>query len=132
MLSVDYVVRSRQAEIVKEVQSIEDEIRLAYQKIEELKQLRDLRIAEHDILDKADDRGIIIGLGQTTKRSSLAFEDCIKRIFDNAGKPLRMKELIEELEKFNYIWSNYANAYNHITKSGHVQAVIRGYYQLVK
>lgn len=132
MLSKDFVIRSRQAEIVNEVHTIEEEIRACHKRIEELTQKRDLRIAEHDLLDKVEDRGIIVDLGNTSKRSQMNFEDCMKRIFDNAGRPMKMSEIINELEKFNYIWSSYHSAYQRITGAGIVQVITRGYYQLLK
>lgn len=141
MLTADDVIRSRQAEIFNRVQEIENEL----QRLEKLKSSLELDkeklMMEHEILDSYDHRDHLSVTTTTTTttfkmRSSdkLTIEDTLRKIFDNAGRPMRMVEVIGELEKFGYQWSRYESAHSYISRLPHIEKVpqTRGMYQWVR
>lgn len=129
-ITTQQIIEERQKELINEVQDLEQLIRNKQLELESLIQLRDRRIMEHDILDRVPRADMFSMREGEVTRSRLTFEDCLKLIFEHAGRPVRMTELIDALETYNYKWSNYATAYNYITRTPHVENVARGYYQL--
>jgi alanyl-tRNA synthetase len=132
MLDADHVVKARQNEIINEVGEIEQEVKELQERIEKLQTKRQMRIAEYELLDRMQDRSLVFSSSKTGRVDRLTFEDCIKRIFDNKGRPMKISEILKELEKFNFVSSSYQSAYSQITKKGIVEPVSRGYYQLVR
>lgn len=133
MMTRDTVIKARQAEIVNEVFEIESRMSELRDELERLAILKEQRMMEHQLLEEVGERSI---LGEHTpgrKSTRLSFEDTLIQIYDNAGRPLRIKELIGELERFGYQWSNYYTAYSYITSS-HIVAPTgaRGYYNVVR
>lgn len=137
MITADEVIRSRQTAIFNRVQEIEHEQkRLDLQK-QALEREKEALRMEHDILDAYDDRGHISVTTTTTttvkmrSHDKITFEDTVKKIFDNVGRPMRVTEIIHELKTFGYQWSTYTSAHNYITRLAHIERVpqCRGTYQ---
>lgn len=141
MITADEVIRSRQGEIFNRVQTIESELgKMELQKVQ-LALEKERLLMEHDILDAHTDRGHLSVTTTTTTtvrmgtKDKLSFEDTAKKIFENAGRPLQIGEIIEQLEKFGYQWSTYQGAYGYITKCTSSIAKVpqcRGMYQFMR
>jgi regulator of replication initiation timing len=145
MLTHDEVLQNRKNELFNEITEVDKEIMEYNQKIEQLKRRKALRIAEHHILTDVTDRGIVLKSKQLNdiidesrptfainSRNRLHIEDVLKRIFENAGRPLSIGEIISELESFGYIWSDYYKAYSSIRNIGVLERISRGYYQFIR
>lgn len=140
-LTATQIINERKNEIINEVQDIEAEIRAMQERMESLAMKRDRRLFEYDLLDKFDSRNDTrfthidaedASARRMSRSSRVSIEDCIKEIFDNAGRPIKIGKLIEELEKYNYQWSTPASAYQYLTKIHILDKVpqTHGYYQL--
>lgn len=135
LLTRDEVIRTRQNELVNEVFTIEEKIKELSEEIERLTILKEQRMMEHQLLEEVGERSILEELSRTSgkKTNRLSFEDCLVQMYDKVGRPLRMKDLIAELEKFGYVWSDYHKAYAYITSTPIVKSAgVRGYYQVVQ
>jgi len=138
--ATDEIIRFRQQEIFNRVQEIEQEIRRLEAELNKLRNEKERLIAEHDLLDRFHDRSGIISVTTTTtvtrmtSRDRLTFEDVLKRIFEHAGRPMRMIEIIHELEKYGYKWSCYESAHSYISRLPHIEKIpqCRGFYQWVR
>ena len=130
IISPDFIIRERQKEIISEVSDIEDRIRTLQLEIEGLISKRDMRIAEHDILDRIDGRNELLNSASGKMKAKIPFDDCIKMIFDHYGRPMKPAEIIEELKKYNHVWSTKTAAYQHLYKCDIIEKVTWGYYQL--
>lgn len=137
MITADDVIRARQTEIFNRVQSIEHELRRLEQQKKQLENEKERLMMEYKILDSYHDRGILSVTTTTTTmrmetRDKIVIEDTIKKIFDNVGRPMRMAEIINELEKFGYKWSRYETAYSYLSKVPILEKVpqTRGIFQL--
>lgn len=132
MLTRHDVIKARQSELINEVYGIEQRIQELAAEIDRLTTLKEQRMMEHQLLEEIGDRGI---MGDVTKvkKDRMTFEDVMIKLHESAGRPLRIKEIIEGLEKFGYQWSNYYTAYNYITNSHIVQPTgARGYYNVIR
>jgi hypothetical protein len=101
----------------------------------ELEKKREFRIAEADMLDRVEDRSTIYDTKrrQGDARDRLMFEDAIREIFETAGRPLRLKEIRENLEKYDYTWNNYQQARYHIVSLESIQSAgAFGFYQYLR
>ena len=141
MITADDVIRDRQRAIFNRVQEIEHEKVRLQKQLEALDLEKQKLMMEHDILDSYDHRNHISVTTITTittvrmgSKDKLTFEDTLRKVFDNAGRPLRMVEIINELKKFGYTWSRYESAHSYISRLPHVQKVpqCRGIYQWVR
>lgn len=132
MFANDGIVEERKKQINNELIDISNEIQMHTAALERLEYLRNFRLAEYNMLDRHIDRGQLI---ESSPRSikRMHIEDAIRAIFDGAGKPLRVGDVIERLEKFGFMWSSYQSAYAAITNFDNVQfAGARGYYQYIR
>lgn len=128
----DEIIRIRQAEIFNDVQEIRREIIQLMARVEILNALEKQRVAEHDMLQHVTERGLISGPANK-KLDRIGLEDSVKRIFDQAGKPLRIGELLDELEKFGYIWSSYQTGYYRLRQTRLISETgARGYYNIIR
>ena len=126
----DDLIQARQAEIFNEVQDIDAELLQLTARLEKLAALKERRIAEHNMLQNVKDRGLIANEHKSTR---VDFETAIKRIFDKAGRPMAIGELINELETFGYIFSKYNTAYMRLKSLGVLESTgARGYYNLLR
>lgn len=118
----DEVIRNRQAEIFNEITDIE-------KKMEKLRAVKEQRIAEYNMLQHISERGL---MDEGKKVARIDFEEAIKRIFNQAGRPLSVGELIGKLEEFGYIWSNYQAAWYRLRSSRLLEPTgERGYYNII-
>lgn len=128
----DEIIRIRQAEIFNDVQEIRREIIQLMARVETLNALEKQRVAEHNMLQHVTERGLIGG-PENKKLDRIGLEDSVKRIFDQAGKPLRIGELLDELEKFGYIWSSYQTGYYRLRQTRLISETgARGYYNIIR
>lgn len=130
MYTYDELIHIRQNEIFNEIRDIEEEVLRLRTEIEKLEALKKRRLAEYDMLQHVNDKGLV---DNERKVSRLDFEAALRRIFDKAGRPLAIGELIDRLEEFGYIYSNYHSAYNRLRSLGILEPTgARGYYNLLK
>jgi len=132
MFSHDELIQIRQNEIFNEVQDIDDHIRQLCAELEKLEALKKRRLAEYDLLQRVSDKGLVDNRGQTTR---LSLEAALKRIFDKAGRPLSIGELIGQLREFGYMYDSlpYHTAYSRIRALGILEPTgARGYYNLLR
>lgn len=132
MITSNQIIEERKKQIHNELYDIAEEIQKHKAALERLEYLRTFRLAEFDMLDRHVDRGQFIAhSSRSTKRMHI--EDAIRSIFDGAGKPLRIGDVIEQLERFGFLWSSYQSAYAAITNFDNVQFTgARGYYQYLR
>lgn len=143
-ITADDVISKRQTELMSEIMDIDDELKELEERVHSLKIKRDEKIMEYDLFCRMEERNEIRitttsttveirgRRGRLNQSDKLSFEDVVKQIFDKAGRPMRISELIERLEKFGYKWSKYGSAFNYITTSHVVEKVARGYYQIIR
>lgn len=89
-------------------------------------------MAEHDMLERIDMKGLIV---DTVKRTQdrVMIEDAVREIFDEYGRPVKIKELIDELEKYGFQWSTYANAYYRVKRLPYIcETGAYGYVQFLR
>lgn len=65
-----------------------------------------------------------------TRSESKNCEESVKEIFKQYGRPMKMAEIISELEEVGYKWSKYVSAYGFISKLDSIEKAHHGYYQL--
>lgn len=139
MITADQVIRRRQMEIFNRIQEIESELRQLDRQKKLLEDEKTSLLLEHDLWNEYEDRGSLSMTTTTTttnirmgSKDRLVFEDVLKKIFDNVGRPMRVTELISALESFGYQWSSYSTAHAYITKTPILEKVpqTRGIYQL--
>lgn len=119
----DEIIRQRQSELFTEINQLEQEI-------ERLKQLRERRVEEYKMLQHISDRGL---MNDERKPARIDFENALKEIFKNAGRPMSIGELIDKLEEFGYSWSTYQTAWASLRRTRLLEHTgARGYYQLVR
>jgi hypothetical protein len=135
------VIKNRQAELINEIGEIDQLERELLQQLEALRHKRQLRMFEYDMLDRYDERNTVritststttVEYGRHKKADKLGFEDSLKLIMDNAGRPVQLCEIITELEKYGYRWNKYVTAQAYIANSDVVERVSRGFYQLIR
>ena len=69
--------------------------------------------------------------GRKLRGDRMDFEQTLRKIFEAAGRPMAMVEIITELERFQYEWSDYQAAYKYIRNCNCIESTgARGYYQL--
>jgi flagellar biosynthesis/type III secretory pathway chaperone len=134
-ITVDDVVRKRQAELTEEF----NQLKMQEQELNNKLALLERRLAEieveYKVFEEADRRELHTpGQGlhsfNARRQDKLQFEDVLRKVFENAGRPLTVKELISQLEHFGYTWSKYNTAYAYLTNHELVNKAARGYYQL--
>lgn len=140
MFTADQVIRERQKEIFNEVQEIEHELQRLERQRESLLARKERLMMEHEILESYHNRRELSVTTTTTTTKTvrmgtpdrLTFEDTLKKIFDNTGRPMRMSEIIFELKKFGFSWSRYESAYSYIIRCPILEKVpqTRGIFQL--
>lgn len=112
------------------------------EKIAIQKEREELRIERH-ILENFDERDLLsittvtttvrVRSGRMPNGSRMHIQDCIRQLFEIKGSGMSMKELISSLDRlYQYAWSEYAAAYNYLTKLDCLEKVARGYYQYRK
>lgn len=132
MFSNNDIVEERKKQIHNELMDVEQSIQQCKATLEKLEYTRRFRLAEYEMLEKHVDRGQLIG-HHSNQIKRMHIEDAIRSIFDKAGKPLKIGELIDQLELFGYMWSNYNSAYVAITTFDNVKFTgARGYYQYLR
>lgn len=130
MHTYDEIIRTRQTEIFNEVNEIEEKINQHLAAIEKLRSTKEQRIAEYNMLQHIDDRGL---MDEGKKIARIDFETALKQIFEQSGKPMKVGDLIDRLEEFGYMWSNYQSAWYHIKNADLIQPTgARGYYNLIR
>jgi hypothetical protein len=134
MLTMDSVIKNRQAELVNEVFEIETKLSQLQQEMERLVILKEQRMMEHQFLESGGFRNEVrITNGMRTTSDRLSFEDCLMQIYDQYGRPLQVKEIISAVERFGYQWSSYQSAWAYITNSGMLEKTgQRGYYNIIR
>lgn len=126
----DEIIRTRQAEIFNQVQDLDREILQLTAAIEKAKATKEQRIAEHNMLQHISDRGLMEEDNKKVRR--IDFEDALKRIFDQAGGPMAIREVIDRLEQFGYMWSNYQSAWYRLRSTKLLEPTgARGYYNII-
>lgn len=135
------VIKKRQGQLVDRSNALRMRLEEIKQEADAINREMSEIYLESQMLDAQQDRGVMITHTETftttimDRRKSptdkLMFEDAVKKVFDNAGKPLAVREIIAELESFGWQWSRYANARNHIANSELLESAgKKGYYQL--
>jgi|HigsolmetaAR203D_1030402.scaffolds.fasta_scaffold26759_2 hypothetical protein len=146
-IPADEVIRIRQAEIVADIDEIDIRLEEIARQIDALDRERGLleekrrrRLLEHDLWNRYD-RGIIVtqttveihggNIGRKRTADRLPIEECLRRIFEAAGRPLAFSEIRERLEAFGYRWNRYISAHNYLTRKGLLEPTgKRGFYNL--
>lgn len=143
-LTAQEVIKSRQSEIFNELSLMDVREKELIADLEALRMRRDQRRMEYDILGRVEERGMVRVTTSTTTTveatferhrpaDRLPFEDCLRLIMREAGRPVRVGELISELEKYSYRWNKYVSAHNYVTGCGLLESAgKRGYYQLIR
>lgn len=140
-ITADEVVRKRQTAIMGDVMKIDDRITALTEELKSLRVERAERIMEYDIWERYEDRGIVTVTTTTTTSVSgrmgtvdrVKFEDALKGIMREAGRPLKFGDICNRLERFGFQWSKKANAHNYITRVGLLESAgMHGYYQLIR
>jgi len=142
-VTMDQVVRKRQRELLDESNALNvelQEIRLRAEAID--RRLAEINL-EYQVFDQAGDRRTVTTVtrtdiltatvreGRKSPSDRLHFEDAIKAIFDQAGRPMKVKELVGQLERFGWQWATDQSAYRYITTSDLVESAGKhGYYQI--
>ena len=65
-----------------------------------------------------------------SKSESKNCEDAVKEVLKQYGRPMKMGEIITELEHVGYKWSRYVSAYGFIRKLDCIEKSYHGYYQI--
>lgn len=132
MLTRDEVIKARQSELINEVVEIEQRIVELTNELERLALLKEQRAMEYRLLEQLGERSCVDDL-VNDRKSRVSFEDCLITLYERVGRPLRMREIIDEMEKFGYQWSNYWRAYSYIRSLDIVQSTgARGYYNIIR
>jgi hypothetical protein len=141
-VTADEVIKNRQSELIIEINEIEKLEMEMRQQLEMLNHKKRLRLMEYEMMEKFDERNMVsfttttttIEIGRKKSSDKLSFEDTLKQVMDNAGRPITIGQIITELEKFGHQWSKYVSAYNYLTNSGMIEKVpqTRGIYQLIR
>lgn len=130
MLTYDEIIRNRQAEIFGEIQDLDRDILQLTAAIEKAKSTKERRVAEYNMLQNINDRGL---MDEGKKVSRIDFEDAVKKIFEQAGRPMSISQLISQLETFGYLYSNYQSAWYRLRSTKMLEHTgARGYYNLLK
>lgn len=127
------IIRNRQAEIFNQVQDIDAEINQLKANINQLEHLKELRIMEHKMLQNVSDKGLVVE--ESNRVSRVDLEDALKRIFQEAGRPLKISDLIEGLERYGYMYSKlkYQTAYARLRATRLLESTgAQGYYNLIR
>lgn len=90
----------------------------------------DIRV-EHQIFSTYTGRGEIHG-SSSGRVDTMRIDDMLKKIMDDFGKPVKIGDIIEALEKYEIRWSSYTSAYNRLLNMGLLEKVpqTHGYYQI--
>lgn len=141
VISAHQVIKNRQAAIHNQVSDITSEINELEERIKELNLKREQLVVEYDLWDTIDEHNYIKVVQTTTtqvtthrrldSKDKMKFDDCLKEIMLEAGRPLAFNEILTRLETFGYKWATYYTAYSFITGRKLVKnAGQRGMYQL--
>jgi hypothetical protein len=130
------ILRNRKQQIFNRTQEINERIYALQMEMQELERERHMLLAEHEILERVDEKALIIDTNkqrETQRVSRVMLEDAVRMIFDEAGRPVRIGDLIDELEKYGYVWSKYQSAYARIKSLPFIEDTgARGYVQFVR
>jgi predicted nuclease with TOPRIM domain len=140
-VTLDDVIRERQRELIDQSNALRARLEEIKQEADEINRKMAKIYLESQMLDAQQDRGVVITHTETftatisDRRKSptdkLLFEDAVRKIFDRAGRPLPVRDIIAGLEPYGWQWSQYSNARNFIANSELLEpAGKRGYYQL--
>lgn len=141
-ITADEVIKNRQSELIIEINEIEKLEMELRQQLEMLNHKKRLRLMEYEMMERFDERDMVsfttttttVQIGRKKPSDKLSFEDTLKQVMENAGRPIPIGQIITELEKFGRVWSHYATAYAYLTNSGMIEKVpqTRGIYQLIR
>lgn len=140
IVTAQQVIKKRQAELIDEAQELRRELQaLEARKQEIYRRLTEIEI-EYSIHESYDDQGrietvtTVTQTTTTTRRSQhdrLNIEDIVKNIMLSAGRPIQVGEIIDQLERFGYIWSRRTSAYEYLKRLDILMpAGKHGFYQL--
>lgn len=129
------VVRREQIKMMDERQKLNQEKEELSQRLEEISvELAHLHIRS-EIMSAYGEGNQFITYDQSGNirqghRDKILVQDALRKIFDEAGRPMHIQEIREGLAKFGFVWSSDKASYVYITQSGLVShAGKRGYYQ---
>lgn len=126
MYTNEEIVQYRLNEIYNELMDLESEGEALKARLEKIEYLKKVRAAEYRMLQNVKDKGAIVA--EDGRVSRIFLEDALKKIFDKAGRPMKIADVIEEVEKFGVEWSRYQTAYYRLTELLKPTGA-RGYYQ---
>mgnify|MGYP001497892637 CR=1 FL=1 len=140
IVTAQQVIKKRQAELIDEAQELRRELQaLEARKQEIYRRLTEIEI-EYSIHESYDDQGrietvtTVTQTTTTTRRAQhdrLNIEDIVKNIMLSAGRPIQIGEIIDQLERFGYIWSRRTSAYEYLKRLDILMpAGKHGFYQL--
>jgi hypothetical protein len=138
-VTAEMVVQKRLKMLTFENNALVLEMMEYQERIKEI-QYRMAEIAvEEELLEKSNKKNIYTYIKETVTVETQAehvepmamdFDQALKDVLDNFGRPARMKEIIVEMEKYGFQWNTYPLAHQRITRSGLVEnAGMRGIYQ---
>jgi hypothetical protein len=129
-ITANEIIKHRKNNNFNRTQQIHQRLHELELEEQELRHELELIIAENDMLDHMEGRGIIINTHRVGhKPDHLMFEDAVREIFENAGRPIRVKDLISELAKYGYTWSTIQKARYDISNSDLIEKASWGYVQ---
>jgi predicted nuclease with TOPRIM domain len=139
-VTLDDVIRERQAELIDRSNAFRARLEEIKAEAEHINREMAKIYLESQMLDAQQDRGVVITRTETftttiangkSPTDRLLFEDALRKVMDNAGRPLRVGQIIEGLGGFGWQWSKYENARRLIAESDILEdAGKMGYYQL--
>lgn len=80
--------------------------------------------------EKHEKPQVVEKIRRMNKSIKLEVEHVIKDIINNAGRPVKTGELIDELAKQGYKWNKYVTAAGFFKKCSNIEQPYRGYWQL--
>lgn len=143
VVTANAVIAKRNEAIQNRMYTVDSRMRELAQELEALKLERAELIMEHDMWARFDERNMVRTVYSTTTTvevsgrmgatDKLDFEDSLKAIMRDAGRPIRFGDIRNRLESYGYKWNNYASAHNYITRVGILEgAGQHGFYQMIR
>lgn len=142
VITAEMVIQKRQDALRLENNELAMELMELQKRVNDIQyRLAEIEV-EETLLEKATQKNVYTYIKETvtvevepkhSKPETMNFDQALKDLLLNVGRPVRMKTIIEELTSYGFQWNNYQQAHYCVTRTGIAEpAGMRGMYQLRK